>query len=959
LLGEEIKELREGIDTFQKESFKAIYDGKQVKWDPAASSSSEPQLDKPVVPVAVDTAVAVSETTPEIPPAEAAPPAVAVAVTPVPEVTAPVAEALVDKVAEPVAPAAVKSKAVPAASTPIEVFTSTESAVIPAKTLSPEALALKDVPIDQSAPKKESVSTVDVLKAQQAVAKSFLFLGKQQESVEVEQPAVEPPKPAASVTAVKAETKPLPAAPTPSTTAAVAAKVVLPSPKPAPVTAPKPADSMLEGVFGFLKSDPNVMVAARTRTNSPPAVAQAFLQRPSNKAVVADEEEESAEAKKLRLKSPVVTIAEARKEAAKPAAAATAASTAATTAPVAAAAPPKETKETSGGLFGLFKQPAASAPVPVKPAVVVAPVKPAVVEVPAAAAPAPAAPTPAGGLFSFLSPSPAPPKVAAPVPVKVPVSVPKKEIAVPVVAVTAPAKPSPTIPASSGLFSFLNPTPAAPAPVIPKAAAPLPAPVPPAPAAGGFLSFLQPSVPKPAPPATPAVVPATKTVAKTAVPPAKPPAVISTPPKLVTPAAKVPAPAVPAKVEPAAEVKAASGGLFGFLGSKPETKAAPVSEPAVKPAVATKAAASTKTTASVTAAATSPAKAKAAETPVKAEPVKPAPSGGLFGFLNAKPDAPKAVAPAPAVVASVPIATKAKAAASPAVKDKAVEVPVVQSPAKPAPSGGLFGFLNAKPDAPKAAAPAPAVVASVPVSTKAKAAASPAVKDKAIEAPVAQSPAKPAPSGGLFGFLTPSPPVATASSTAAAASKPPAKAAVSMNPKFTAQVSLLLKKDAAKISQLQTATDNYRSGNSDASGFLSSLEKLFGGDLALLEAVVPPLIAELPEKNLASQLQTAFDRFQVANKKKTAAAVKSTPAVAAAAGAVIKAPEKVPILKKSLVEAQLKALAGGSSSATEVSSVLVRELGKTKLRDIAADLQAQLPKDKADALAAAFKAASV
>jgi hypothetical protein len=87
-----------------------------------------------------------------------------------------------------------------------------------------------------------------------------------------------------------------------------------------------------------------------------------------------------------------------------------------------------------------------------------------------------------------------------------------------------------------------------------------------------------------------------------------------------------------------------------------------------------------------------------------------------------------------------------------------------------------------------------------------------------------------------------------------------------MNAKFTSTVSEALKKDSTKIGLFQTATDNFRSGNSDATSFLGSLEKLFGNNPALLDSLVPQLIAELPEKKVADQLKTVYDKKVVAAK---------------------------------------------------------------------------------------------
>lgn len=55
------------------------------------------------------------------------------------------------------------------------------------------------------------------------------------------------------------------------------------------------------------------------------------------------------------------------------------------------------------------------------------------------------------------------------------------------------------------------------------------------------------------------------------------------------------------------------------------------------------------------------------------------------------------------------------------------------------------------------------------------------------------------------------------------------------------------------------------------------------------------------------------------------------------------------------MESQLKALAAGSVQADGFFTVLEKELGRTKLKEVSAELLAVLPKDKADKLRAVFQ----
>jgi hypothetical protein len=284
---------------------------------------------------------------------------------------------------------------------------------------------------------------------------------------------------------------------------------------------------------------------------------------------------------------------------------------------------------------------------------------------------------------------------------------------------------------------------------------------------------------------------------------------------------------------------------------------------------------------------------KAAPAPAKAAPSAPA-TGGMFGFLNqgavapSKPDpvvsaavAKKAVvAPAPTPVAkatapaggmfgflnsgpspkAAPAEPKVVVAAAVAKKTVAAPapapVPIIKA-AAPAPAGGFFGFLNPSPStlAAKAAPAEPKVVPAV--AAKKVAAPVPAIKAKAVVAVAAPEKKAEAPAGGVFGFLNSSPPKTTAvkAAPAAAAKKP---AAVGMNVKFLASISRLLKGDSSKIKAFQTATDSFRSGAVTGDAFLKTLESLFGADA--LESVVVPLVSELPERDAAAKLLSSFEK---------------------------------------------------------------------------------------------------
>ena len=169
--------------------------------------------------------------------------------------------------------------------------------------------------------------------------------------------------------------------------------------------------------------------------------------------------------------------------------------------------------------------------------------------------------------------------------------------------------------------------------------------------------------------------------------------------KTAVPMAKKSAPA-PVIKAPIVKAAAPSGGLFGFLNpstsapAKETTVAATAKKvaPAVAPAAIEKVAATpsgglfgflnqapVKTTTVV---------AKIEE-PAPAAKSAPAASGGVFGFLNSAPAKASPVTPVAKKITPPAAATKAKVtAASPA--------PVVSTSSE-APAGGFFGFLNSSP----------------------------------------------------------------------------------------------------------------------------------------------------------------------------------------------------------------------------------------------------------------------
>ena len=406
----------------------------------------------------------------------------------------------------------------------------------------------------------------------------------------------------------------------------------------------------------------------------------------------------------------------------------------------------------------------------------------------------------------------------------------------------------------------------------PKVAATTPA------ASGGMFGFLNSGPAAKAAPVEPKVVPAVAMAKK---------------------AAPVPAPVVKAPV-PAA---AASGGMFGFLNSGPAAKAPQEASAAkVAPAAASKVA-------------------------VKASPVapsKPAPaSGGFFGFLgsSAPSDAPKAESKA---APAVPVAKKV----APAPPKVAVNV----KPAAPAaadksaaPSGGFFGFLNSSPApepkskptssasvAPSSAKPAVAVGMNV----KFLASISRLLKGDSSKIKAFQSATDSFRSGAVSGdaFLKT---LETLFGSDALESV------------VVPLVSELPERDAAV--KLKASFDKkMTSMKKDAESTKAPFSFSFGAPKKV-EVPVPVVVAPPPKKEGFS-----FPSFGA---PKTPA---STPLKAPAAAAV-KIPTGVPAGKKSAVETQIKQLVAGGDVKVFYKNIS-KELGRPKTLEVMPEIIKVLPK---------------
>ena len=175
-----------------------MYDGKQVKWDPSRSNStangssptiesiestnSNPAPDSPsseVLPLPAENEIQPIVSTPSAV-VETVQPSLPVEPKVEPKVEVPKAKVVAPKVEAPKVEAPkVEAPKVEVPKAPVVPIEATVTFSKEKPSVAPEGLILKDIPIDTSV-KETSVgpSTEDILKAQQAVAKSFLALVK-------------------------------------------------------------------------------------------------------------------------------------------------------------------------------------------------------------------------------------------------------------------------------------------------------------------------------------------------------------------------------------------------------------------------------------------------------------------------------------------------------------------------------------------------------------------------------------------------------------------------------------------------------------------------------------------------------------------------------------------------------------------------------------------------------------
>ena len=414
------------------------------------------------------------------------------------------------------------------------------------------------------------------------------------------------------------------------------------------------------------------------------------------------------------------------------------------------------------------------------------------------------------------------------------------------------------------------------------------------------------------------------------------------------------------KVEPTVEVESEevkAGGYFGFLTAGSDT--VPL---ATKPATITASKA-----APVNVRSLNEIQSETVKKNTEAAP-KITPLSTLFGFIQSPP------APTPIKLATPKVEEKVATPTVPLKKEVAVNS---------APTGGMFGFLK-----PKAAEqtvvekviPTAAIIKTAPPVSKGKIPPVPQVPSAApIPVPVAEV----ASGGGFFGFLGKS----KVGEAAVKVPKVQKEQAVAMNTKFQSAVSKLLKGDSTKIKSFQRATDSFRSGGVSGDAFLLGLEELFGA--VALESVVLPLVSELPEREMAVKLQSAYDKkvaelvkasapqkksfsfglfdrapaktvtpppavvipvVSVPDKKSVAlgsSKLKSlTPAPSVAVKAVpFRVPAKVPIGKKVSIEKQMKALLAGSTDPETFLASITKELGKPKMAEVILDIVSVFPAD--------------
>ncbi|CAN0045088.1 unnamed protein product [Laminaria digitata] len=346
------------------------------------------------------------------------------------------------------------------------------------------------------------------------------------------------------------------------------------------------------------------------------------------------------------------------------------------------------------------------------------------------------------------------------------------------------------------------------------------------------------------------------------------------PKEVAAPPAPTPAAVVKEKKAPAPSM---FDGLFGGGASK-GSPSSDSDEAPKRPRVSTPTAA---------AKAASPAKAPA-KTPAKA-PVKAIPAsggseslfGGLFGGgakgekAKAVPPAPPAPAPAPAPAPKAPAFSmfgmkggkeekKASKPSPPAgIASKKKEVPKKAAPPavaeKKATSGGMFDFLGGG-GASKSAPPAPE---PEPKPVPAKAASSNPFSSLFGGGAGKDEPSsKPKPPAGAQKKPKPKPKRAPAPPPTRPAPTPAVSRVKTMDDSFLRKVSVMLKRNQAKIKKFQQLTDRFRGGLIKAPVYYAGVEDLFGADN--VEEIIGPLLAALPENDKRKTLQDVYNKAQKA-----------------------------------------------------------------------------------------------
>lgn len=276
------------------------------------------------------------------------------------------------------------------------------------------------------------------------------------------------------------------------------------------------------------------------------------------------------------------------------------------------------------------------------------------------------------------------------------------------------------------------------------------------------------------------------------------------------------------------------------------------------------------------------------------------------------------------------------------------------------------------------------------------------------------------------------------------------KQARAMNPAFQQLVSQQLRGDRVALQRFQSATDALRVGTLDAPVYLQELRSIFTTNKAsssspfaakrdtatdeVIRKVVPPLINEMPEREVAKKLATAYtlyleslqqasvgattsgkqtngkgggffsnlfggkqqkvdDDYTVKDSKLTVnpatttstitskakvvpskvSATASTkpvaPLKASASSSSAKAgsttgttstqlPDKVPLAKRNIVAQQLDEVARNRMPASALATYLIKDIGVTRSRPFVEELARLLPKEKAAEFLRAFEAAA-